>query len=116
MGRIGSIKSQIKKRNPSRQTRIDHAYKLLCEGNLLPFKSKKLRKQLAKSNDAEIVDELKKNISWIDKQLKSESVQHTDAAILAEHKKKQREAAKKGKQPFYLSKIIVILLSPPLSL
>ncbi|XP_075643616.1 rRNA biogenesis protein RRP36-like isoform X2 [Castanea sativa] len=82
----------------------------------LPDEIKKLRKQLAKSNDAEIVDELKKNISWIDKQLKSESVQHTDAAILAEHKKKQREAAKKGKQPFYLSKIIVILLSPPLSL
>ncbi|KAK4603327.1 hypothetical protein RGQ29_012032 [Quercus rubra] len=59
---------------------------------------------ISKSNDAEIVDELKNNISWIDKQLKSESVQHTDAAILAEHKKKQGEAAKKGKQPFYLSK------------
>ncbi|XP_065632149.1 uncharacterized protein LOC136068651 [Quercus suber] len=64
----------------------------------------KPQKQLAKSNDAEIIDELNKNIAWIDKQLKSESVQHIDAAILAEHKKKQREAAKKGKRPFYLSK------------
>lgn len=36
--------------------------------------------------------------------MKSESGQRTDAAILAEHKKKEREAAKSGKQPFYLSK------------
>lgn len=42
--------------------------------------------------------------SFQDKQLKSDSGQRTDAAILAEHKKKEREAAKKGKQPFYLSK------------
>ena len=55
------------------------------------------------------------HLSFQDKQLKSESVQHTDAAILAEHKKKQGEAAKKGKQPFYLSKSIAILLSLSLS-
>ncbi|XP_042953034.1 ribosomal RNA processing protein 36 homolog isoform X3 [Carya illinoinensis] len=64
----------------------------------------KLRKQLAKSNNPEVIGELKSHINWIEKQLKSESGQRTDAAILAEHKKKEREAAKKGKQPFYLSK------------
>ncbi|OMP04763.1 Ribosomal protein S7e [Corchorus olitorius] len=39
-----------------------------------------------------------------DKQLKYESAKHTDAEILAEHKKKEREAAKQGKRPFYLKK------------
>ena len=56
------------------------------------------------------------HLSFQDKQLKSESSQHTDSAILAEHKKKEREAAKKGKQPFYLSKSTVIHLNLFLSL
>ncbi len=55
-------------------------------------------------------------LSFQDKQLKSESGQRTGSAILAEHKKKEREAAKKGKQPFYLSKSTVILLHLHLSL
>lgn len=72
-------------------------------GNL-PAEREKLRKQLAKSNDPEVIGELKNRLSWIDKQLKSESSKNTEAAILAGHKKKEREATKKGKQPFYLSK------------
>ncbi|XP_059462966.1 uncharacterized protein LOC132191867 [Corylus avellana] len=72
-------------------------------GNL-PAEKEKLRKQLRKLNDPEVIGELKNRLSWIDKQLKSESSRQTEAAILAEHKKKEREAAKKGKQPFYLSK------------
>ncbi|KAE8055254.1 hypothetical protein FH972_012106 [Carpinus fangiana] len=67
----------------------------------------KLRKQLRKSNDPEVIGELKSHLSWIDKQLKSDSTRQTEAAILAEHKKKEREAAKKGKQPFYLSKTLL---------
>ena len=55
-------------------------------------------------------------LSFQDKQLKSESGQRAGSAILAEHKKKEREAAKKGKQPFYLSKSTVILLHLHLSL
>lgn len=39
-----------------------------------------------------------------DKQLKSDSAKHIDAEILAKHKKKEREAAKQGKCPFYLNK------------
>ncbi|MQL88799.1 hypothetical protein Taro_021357, partial [Colocasia esculenta] len=41
-----------------------------------------------------------------DKQLKSGSgpSRNSDAEILADHKKKEREAAKRGKQPFYLKK------------
>ncbi|KAJ8449309.1 hypothetical protein Cgig2_002441 [Carnegiea gigantea] len=39
-----------------------------------------------------------------EKQLKSDSAKHRDAQILADHKKKEREAAKQGKRPFYLKK------------
>ncbi|XP_068339416.1 uncharacterized protein [Pyrus communis] len=39
-----------------------------------------------------------------DKQLNSESAKCTEAAILTEHKKKERKAAKEGKQPFFLKK------------
>ncbi|XP_050139135.1 uncharacterized protein LOC126615353 isoform X2 [Malus sylvestris] len=39
-----------------------------------------------------------------DKQLKSDSAKGTEAAILTEHKKKERKAAKEGKQPFFLKK------------
>jgi ribosomal RNA-processing protein 36 len=53
-------------------------------------------------------------VSFQDKQLKSESAKRTEAAILAAHKKKEREAAKQGKQPFFIKKCIV--LSPSLSL
>ncbi|KAL4602706.1 hypothetical protein ACB092_10G073700 [Castanea dentata] len=100
------IKEEEKKLCKSKDSiaanRFEHSITWM-RGNL-PAEREKLRKQLAKSNDPEIVGELKKHISWIDKQLKSESSQHTDSTILAEHKKKEREAAKKGKQPFYLSK------------
>lgn len=41
---------------------------------------------------------------WQDKQLKYESSKQTDRAILAEHVRKEKEAAKQGKQPFYLKK------------
>uniref|UniRef100_A0A2N9FW14 rRNA biogenesis protein RRP36 n=1 Tax=Fagus sylvatica TaxID=28930 RepID=A0A2N9FW14_FAGSY len=92
-----------KSNDPYAINRFKHSVTWM-RGNL-PAERETLRKQLAKSNDPEIIDELKKNISWIDKQLKSESGQRTGSAILAEHKKKEREAAKKGKQPFYLSKM-----------
>jgi len=95
-------KKLSKSKDPIAANRFEHSITWM-RGNL-PAEREKLRKQLAKSNEPEIVGELKKHISWIDKQLKSESSQHTDSAILAEHKKKEREAAKKGKQPFYLSK------------
>lgn len=72
--------------------------------NELPAERKELQKQLKKSNDPDVIDELKIRIGWIDKQLKSETGKQTEAAILAEHKKKEREAAKQGKKPFYLKK------------
>ncbi|KAF3448489.1 hypothetical protein FNV43_RR09202 [Rhamnella rubrinervis] len=70
----------------------------------LPAEREELRKQLKKTNDPGVTKELKDRLSWIDKQLKYKSVKHTECAILAEHKKKEREAAKQGKQPFYLKK------------
>lgn len=44
-----------------------------------------------------------------DKQFKSDSTKRVDAAILAKHKKKEREAAKHGKKPFYLKKCKISL-------
>lgn len=51
-------------------------------------------------------------IIWIfqDKELKSAATKRTEKDILAEHKKKEREAAKKGKQPYYLKKCNVFFL------
>ncbi|KAF5729950.1 hypothetical protein HS088_TW20G00317 [Tripterygium wilfordii] len=67
-------------------------------------KLEKKEKKLKKTPDLELKEELKNHISLIDKQLKSEPTKTRDAAILAKHKKEEREAAKKGKQPFYLKK------------
>lgn len=52
-------------------------------------------------------------ISFQDKQLKSGSAKNIDAEILAKHKKKEREAAKHGKRPYYIKKCNSSL--PPIS-
>lgn len=100
------IESEQKKLEKSQDPEAVNRFKSSISwmrGNL-PAEREKLRKKLAKSKDPEVITELKSHLSWIDKQLKSESSKRTEDAILAEHKKKEREAAKKGKQPFYLSK------------
>lgn len=76
-------------------------YNFLFEEEL-PAEREELCKQMKKLNDPEVIAELKNHISWIDKQLKFDSTKRRDGAILAEHKKKEREAAKQGKRPFYL--------------
>ncbi|KAL0557119.1 hypothetical protein IC582_005637 [Cucumis melo] len=78
-------------------------YSFIYEKNL-PAEKEELKKQLRKTNDPNVAEELKKQLSWIDKQFKSDSTKRVDAAILAKHKKKEREAAKHGKKPFYLKK------------
>ncbi|RAL40076.1 unnamed protein product [Cuscuta campestris] len=78
-------------------------YKFLYE-NDLPAEREDLKKQMTKTNDPKVIDELSSRIAWINKQLKSASTRNTEKEILSEHKKKQREAAKQGKQPFYLKK------------
>lgn len=55
-------------------------------------------------------------ITYQENQLKFESAKHADAGILAEHKKKEREAAKQGKRPFYLKQCNVMNLSLPLAM
>lgn len=78
-------------------------YNFLYEKDL-PAEKEDLKKQMARTNDPTVINELKNRISWIDKQLKSASTRNTEKVILSEHKKKQREAAKQGKQPYYLKK------------
>lgn len=77
-------------------------YDFLYE-NELPAERKELKRSMKKSNDPTVVDELKNRISGIDKQLKSAS-KRTEREILSEHKKRERQAAKQGKRPFYLKK------------
>ncbi|KAM1757618.1 hypothetical protein ACFX11_006853 [Malus domestica] len=83
--------------------RFRKKYRFLFEEEL-PAEKEELQKQIKKSKDPETIEELKKHISLIDTQLKSESPKHTEAAILTEHKKKERKAAKERKQPFFLKK------------
>ncbi|ESW10893.1 hypothetical protein PHAVU_009G247000 [Phaseolus vulgaris] len=69
--------------------------------------SKALKKELKKDKDLKRIGEIEERISWIDKQMKSDSMKNIDTEILAKHKKKEREAAKQGKRPFYLKKSFV---------
>ncbi|XP_038971540.1 ribosomal RNA processing protein 36 homolog isoform X2 [Phoenix dactylifera] len=70
----------------------------------LPAEKEKLQKLIKKSKDPNVIEELKNHISWIDKQLKSGPRKSAESGILSEHIKKEREAAKRGKQPYYLKK------------
>ncbi|XP_026409214.1 ribosomal RNA processing protein 36 homolog [Papaver somniferum] len=78
-------------------------YDFLFESKL-PAEKEELRKLMKKSKDPKVIADLKSRISSIDKQLKAGSVKRTDADILRNHKKKEREAAKQGKQPYYLKR------------
>ncbi|XP_020247332.1 ribosomal RNA processing protein 36 homolog isoform X2 [Asparagus officinalis] len=70
----------------------------------LPQEKEKLQKLIKKSKDANVIKELKDHISWIDKQLKSAPRRTVESEIVSEHIKKEREAAKDGKRPYYLKK------------
>ncbi|MED6182049.1 hypothetical protein PIB30_025125 [Stylosanthes scabra] len=79
-------------------------YNFLYESDL-PSEREALKKELKKCKNPEKLHEIEERLSWIDKQLKSgNSAKRIDAEILAKHKKKEREAAKQGKRPFYLKK------------
>ncbi|KAL0448113.1 UNVERIFIED_CONTAM: rRNA biogenesis protein rrp36 [Sesamum latifolium] len=72
--------------------------------NILPVEKEELKKQMKRIKDPEAIKELKDRMGRVDKELKSAVTKRTEKDILAEHKKKEREAAKKGKQPYYLKK------------
>ncbi|CAA2978898.1 Ribosomal RNA processing protein 36 homolog [Olea europaea subsp. europaea] len=59
---------------------------------------------MKEDKDPEVIIELKNRITQMDRELKSGVTKRTDKEIIAEHKKKEREAAKKGKRPYYLKK------------
>nr|XP_043629025.1 ribosomal RNA processing protein 36 homolog [Erigeron canadensis] len=65
---------------------------------------KRLEEQMERTKNPEVLDGLKGQLAWINKQLKAESTKHISKEILVKHKKKEREAAKQGKQPYYLKK------------
>ncbi|KAH0448022.1 hypothetical protein IEQ34_021822 [Dendrobium chrysotoxum] len=117
--RVGRYKEVIQA--PKRVVR-DPRFESLC-GNLdtegfrnrysflyeveLPAEKAKLQKLIKKSKDPNIIEDLKNHISWIDKQLKSSSPKNMESEILSEHIKKEKEAAKHGKHPYYLKKSVI---------
>ncbi|KAF0924328.1 hypothetical protein E2562_010023 [Oryza meyeriana var. granulata] len=70
----------------------------------LPAEKEKLQKSIKKSKDPNAIEEMKSRITWIDKQLRSHPKKNIESEILREHIKKEREAAKTGKRPYYLKK------------
>ncbi|KAG8050498.1 hypothetical protein GUJ93_ZPchr0009g2170 [Zizania palustris] len=72
--------------------------------NELPAEKEKLLKTIKRSKDPNAIEEMKNRITWIDKQLRSHPKKTIESEILHEHIKKEREAAKTGKQPYYLKK------------
>ncbi|XP_057455310.1 uncharacterized protein LOC130746634 [Lotus japonicus] len=78
-------------------------YNFLYE-DVLPAEKQALKKDLKKYRDPKRTNEIEERLSWVDKQLKSGSAKNIDAEILAKHKKKEREAAKHGKRPYYIKK------------
>ncbi|ESQ35565.1 hypothetical protein EUTSA_v10008688mg [Eutrema salsugineum] len=80
-------------------------YSFFFEGKL-PAEREELKKQLKKTKNPEEVNELKDRLNYVEKMLKYEpsSTYSKGKAILTEHKKKEREAAKEGKKPYYLKK------------
>ncbi|KAJ8513958.1 hypothetical protein OPV22_004392 [Ensete ventricosum] len=65
----------------------------------LPAEEERLQKLIRKSKDPNAVEELKSDLCWIDKQIKSGPRKSAESEILSEHIKKERKAAKRGKRP-----------------
>ncbi|RLN33668.1 hypothetical protein C2845_PM03G03800 [Panicum miliaceum] len=78
-------------------------YNFLFDENF-PAEKERLQKMIKKSKDPNAIEEMKSRITWIDKQVKSHSQKNVESEILREHIKKEREAAKAGKRPYYLKK------------
>lgn len=70
----------------------------------LPTEKENLKKLLKKSKDPNTIEELKNQLSWIDKQIKSAPHRNAESEIRSEHYKKEKEAAKHGKRPYFLKK------------
>ncbi|CAM0952543.1 unnamed protein product [Alopecurus aequalis] len=67
----------------------------------LPAEKEKLQKSMKKLKDPNAIEEVKSQITWI---LRSNPQKNVESEILRGHIKKEREAAKAGKQPYYLKK------------
>uniref|UniRef100_A0A804MQ16 rRNA biogenesis protein RRP36 n=1 Tax=Zea mays TaxID=4577 RepID=A0A804MQ16_MAIZE len=66
-----------------------------------PAEKERLQKMIKKSKDPDAIGEMKSRVTWI---VKSHPPKNVESEILREHIKKEREAAKAGKRPYYLKK------------
>uniref|UniRef100_M4EDV2 rRNA biogenesis protein RRP36 n=1 Tax=Brassica campestris TaxID=3711 RepID=M4EDV2_BRACM len=94
--------SEAKKPARANKNRFRKRYSFFFEEKL-PVEREELRKKLKKTKNPEDVEELKDQLTYVEKLLKYDpSTNSKGKSILTEHKKKEREAAKMGKKPYYL--------------
>ncbi|EWC45092.1 hypothetical protein DRE_06231 [Drechslerella stenobrocha 248] len=84
------------------QQRIERNYAFLDEYRDSEIKS--LRRELAKEKNPMRKEQLQKMLQPLESKQEAKQKQLDRNNILAEHKKKEREAIKQGKTPFYLKK------------
>ncbi|KAH7302668.1 hypothetical protein KP509_23G082000 [Ceratopteris richardii] len=85
------------------ESKFKASYKFLYDEQL-PAERKRLQILLQKEKSDAAIAELKKHISWIDKQLRDEQLRRKHSQKLTELKRMEKEAVKKGKRPFYIKK------------
>lgn len=86
------------------ESRFKKAYSFLYDEDL-PAERQRISKELAKGGGVEEdLEEKKKRLEWIDKELKKEQQRRKHAETAAQHGSKEKEAVKQGKKPFYPKK------------
>lgn len=68
-----------------------------------------LRKAIKKSRNGDEKEQMRKQLESMESQLKTQQRKEEQQAVVREHKKKEKELIKDGKQPFYLKKCMCCL-------
>ena len=69
-----------------------------------------LRKAIKKSRNGDEKEQMRKQLESMESQLKTQQRKEEQQAVVREHKKKEKELIKDGKQPFYLKKCMLPLI------
>lgn len=85
------------------ESKFKTSYKFLYDEEL-PAEKKRLQDVLQRGKTGEASEEIQKHINWIEGQLKEEQLRRKKAVKSNEQMKKEREAVKQGKKPFYTKK------------
>jgi ribosomal RNA-processing protein 36 len=69
-----------------------------------------LKKAIKKSRNGDEKEQMRKQLESMESQQKTQQRKDEQQAVVREHKKKEKELIKDGKQPFYLKKCMLIVL------